>query len=94
MMWWYGNGNGDGGAMSVWGYSLMTVGMVLFWGLVIFAVIAFVRHSGRGDRSGAAVRPTAEQVLAERFARGEVDEQEYRQRLDALRGGPRSVVTR
>jgi len=31
-------------------------------------------------------RSTPEQVLAERFARGEIDEGEYRQRLATLRG--------
>lgn len=29
MMWWYGDG------MNVWGYTLVTGSMVLFWGLVI-----------------------------------------------------------
>jgi putative membrane protein len=85
MMWWYGNG------MNAWGYTLMTVSMMLFWGLVIFGVTASVRYLARGDRSMNA-RPTAEQVLAERFARGEIDEHEYHQRLDALRGGPRPLV--
>ncbi|MEU6537714.1 SHOCT domain-containing protein [Streptomyces sp. NPDC047000] len=35
--------------------------------------------------------PTPEQLLAERFARGEIDEDEYRRRLAVLRdaGGPR-----
>ncbi|HZS20385.1 MAG TPA: SHOCT domain-containing protein [Pseudonocardiaceae bacterium] len=31
-------------------------------------------------------------MLAERFARGEIDEQEYRQRLDTLRGVSRPSV--
>ncbi|MER6397176.1 hypothetical protein ABT263_14155 [Kitasatospora sp. NPDC001603] len=37
-----------------------------------------------------ALSPTAEQLLAERFARGEIDTVEYRHRLDVLRdaGGP------
>jgi putative membrane protein len=70
MMWWYGSGMGG------WGYTLMTVSMVLFWGLVIYGVIAMVRYLGRQDRSVAAVRPTAEQVLAERFAHGQIDVQE------------------
>jgi len=87
MMWWYGNGNG----MDGWGYTLMTVSMVLFWGLVIYGVIAMVRYLGRQDRS-VATRPTAEQVLAERFAHGQIDEREYRERLDVLRGGPRPLV--
>ncbi len=88
MMWWYGNGNGTDG----WGYTLMAVSMVLFYGLVIVGVITMVRYLGRRDRSIATARPTAEQVLAERFAQGEIDEQEYRQRLDVLRGGPRPLV--
>jgi uncharacterized membrane protein len=31
-------------------------------------------------------------LLAERFARGEIDEQEYRQRLDTLRGTTHPTV--
>lgn len=87
MMWWYGNSNG----MDSWGYTLMTVSMVLFWGLVIYGVIAMVRYLGRQDRAVSA-RPTAEEVLAERFAHGQIDEPEYRERLDTLRGGPRPLV--
>ncbi len=74
--------------MSGWGYALMTVSMVLFWALIILGVIALVRYLARGDRSGdqaAAPRATPEQVLAERFARGEIDEQDYLRRRDQLR---------
>ncbi len=85
MMWWYGYG------MSGWGYALMTVSMVLFWALGIFGVVALVRYLGRSDRPATAL-PSAEQVLAERFARGAIDEQEYHQRLDALSDRPRPVV--
>ena len=80
-MFWYGNG------MNVWGYGLMTVSMVLFWGLVLYGAIAVVRYLAREDRSAPTVRPTPEQLLGERFAHGAIDEQEYRQRLEALRGG-------
>jgi putative membrane protein len=38
----------------------------------------------RGTGSGAGGRPSAEQLLAERFARGEIDEEEYRHRRDVL----------
>ncbi|MGH3783903.1 MAG: SHOCT domain-containing protein [Pseudonocardiaceae bacterium] len=86
MMWWYGSG------MSSWGYALMTLGMVLFWALVIFGVVALVRYVARNDRS-TAVQPSPEQMLAERFARGEIDEQEYHQRLDALHDRHRPTVT-
>jgi putative membrane protein len=77
MMWWFGSG------MNGWGYGLMTVSMVLFWVLVIFGVVALVRYLGRQDRISAAPA-TPEELLADRFARGEIDEDEYRRRLDVL----------
>ena len=88
MMYWYGSG------MSGWGYALMTVSMILFWGAVIFGIVALVRHLGRSGQPPAAPQPpqtlaspqTPEQLLAERFARGEINEDEYRQRLAVLRG--------
>ncbi len=79
-MYWYGD------HMSGWGWGLMTVSMLLFWGLAIAGVVLIVRHLRRDQRP--ASHPTgsaAEQLLAERFARGEIDEQEYRHRLDILR---------
>jgi putative membrane protein len=83
MMFWYGNG------VSGWGYAFMSVSMVLFWGLVILGVVALVRYLGRtpqGTEGVGAQRLTPEQVLAERFARGEIDEREYESRLAILRG--------
>ena len=78
-MWWYGSG------MSGWGYGLMIASNVLFWALLLVGVIALVRHLARGDRiTTAGTRPTPQELLAERFARGEIDEQEYRSRLDTL----------
>ena len=79
MMWWYGDDN-----ISGWGYALMTISMVLFWAFVIYGVVMLVRYAGREDRASGR-RPTPEDLLAERFARGEIDDPEYRQRLDVLR---------
>jgi len=94
MMYWYGD------HMSGWGYGLGIAGMVLFWGLLIVAVVAAVRYLGRGRQErfppeppAPAPRPAgAEQVLAERFARGEIDADEYRQRLDILHEGGRPAA--
>jgi putative membrane protein len=84
MVFWFDHG------MDGWGWFAMSVGMMLFWALVVAAVVMLVRSSGRspgGPRRPA--RPSPEQLLAERFARGEIDEEEYQQRLAALRGsGP------
>jgi putative membrane protein len=82
MMYWYGSG------MTGWGYALMTISMVLFWGAVIFGIVALVRYVSRGGpQAGEPTQPaTPERLLAERFARGEIDEDEYQRRLAALRG--------
>jgi putative membrane protein len=81
MMFWYGSG------MSGWGYGLMTVGLILFWGAVIFVLVALVRYLSRnGQRTTSPPsQQTPEQMLAERFARGEIAEDEYQRRLTALR---------
>ena len=80
-MYW---GNGMGG----WGMVLMTISSLLFWGLVIAGIVALVRYAGRSSHVGAPPgdRPTPQQVLAERFARGEIDEDEYTRRLQVLDG--------
>lgn len=71
-----------GGALS----GLLTL---LLIALVILGIIALVRYIGhQTDRgTGPGRRPTrAEEILSERFARGEIDEEEYRRRLETLRG--------
>jgi putative membrane protein len=79
MMYW---GNGMGG----WGMVLMTVSSLLFWGLVIAGIVTLVRYTGRGGQPATQANhgPTPQQVLADRFARGEIDEDEYTRRLQVL----------
>jgi putative membrane protein len=83
--------------MSGWGYALGIIGMVLFWTVLVLAIAAAVRYLDRKRRESfppppPPPPPTAEQVLAERFARGEIDADEYRQRLDTLRQAERSAA--
>jgi putative membrane protein len=81
MMMWHG---GDW----VWGGSiLMTVAMVVFWALLITAVVLVVRYlvSSHGTGSAPDAGPgRAESLLAERYARGEIDDDEYQRRLTLL----------
>jgi putative membrane protein len=73
-----------------WGWVAMTVGMAVFWGLLIALAVVLVRGLNRpADHSGQ--RPSPERVLAERFARGEIDEDEYRRRLATLTGTDRTA---
>lgn len=82
-MWsWHGGG---------WAWLVMAPMMVVFWGLVIWAGLTVVRQAGAGrDDPGRGRGP--EEVLRHRFAAGEIDATEYRQRLDVLHsttpGGP------
>jgi putative membrane protein len=64
----------------------MGVGWLLFLAFIGFLAYLLVRHltESRGAQPG---RGSAEDVLAERLARGEIDEDEYRRRRDVLRGG-------
>ena len=73
------------------GYALMVIMCVLFWGAGIAAIVLVARAVGPGNRSHdpASGAGYAENLLAERFARGELDENEYTARLNILRRGPR-----
>ena len=83
MFWYHGGMNG-------WGWFVMSLGTLLFWGVLVAAGVLLFRSLNRVPRDvhhpGAGSTP--EQLLAERFARGEIDEDEYRRRLSVLRGEP------
>jgi len=95
-----GNNEGDtpmmyGGDGWMWndgwgwgGWILMTLVMVVFWSLVITAIVLAIRYLTGGSHPNQASPSSAraaEDVLAERFARGEIDDDEYRQRMTTLR---------
>jgi uncharacterized membrane protein/Zn-dependent protease with chaperone function len=74
-----------------WGSWILTTGTtIVFWALVITAVVLLARYllslsrrpTGTTHVGGAS---NAEQVLAERYARGDIDDEEYQRRLGLLR---------
>lgn len=75
MMFWYG------AHWALWQASLMWVGMIVFWGLLIWAIYALIttatRRPPRHDAS------SAREILDQRLARGDIDQAEY-QRLSNL----------
>jgi putative membrane protein len=76
--------HGPGGGFVFWPVFLL---IPLFWILVIGFFIFFGRRMWRRNHYWAATQG-AESVLRERYARGEIDETEYRQRLEVLRAHP------
>lgn len=72
--------------MSGFGWGMMGFGWImglLIIGLVVWAVVQSMQQNRSNAVQGAA--RTAESILADRFARGEIDDDEYRRRLDTLR---------
>ncbi|WP_077490353.1 SHOCT domain-containing protein [Sinomonas mesophila] len=57
----------------------------LFWILVLILFFALARRFWWGRHASEMQGAGAESVLRERYARGEIDETEYRQRLEVLR---------
>lgn len=78
MMGWYHDGVGWGG------WILMTLAMIAFWALVVFAVLALFRD-GRSSSTPTPDHRDPIQLLDERFARGEINEDEYHARRSVLR---------
>ena len=76
MMW---NGYGMGG----WGMATMLLSSLLFWALLVGGGVVLYRTLR--DSTKPAGQPSPEQQLGERYARGEIDEEEYQHRLTVLR---------
>ncbi|MFJ9870242.1 SHOCT domain-containing protein [Streptomyces sp. NPDC101165] len=85
-MFWYDHD------VSGWGWFAMSAGMILFWAVIIALGVLLFRALARSDGTGTPSvpppsGPSPEQLLAERFARGEVDEDEYNRRMAVLHTG-------
>ncbi len=58
--------------------------MWIFWIVLIVVIIALVRGLGGRDKVSVTDQRTPLQLLDERYAKGEIDEQEYEQRKSKL----------
>ena len=74
-MFWYHSGMGAG---MFW---LATLGQLFVWGAIVAAAVLLTRAWRRPSQD----ERTAEEILARRFARGELTEEEFRRRLGQLR---------
>ncbi len=78
----------DGWSGNWWWMGIM---MIAFWGGIIWIAVTLIRHTNHapqlhahGPVPAVPARQTPQEVLAERLARGEIEPDDYRQRLDAL----------
>jgi putative membrane protein len=84
---WYGNG------MNGWGSAIMIVTMIAPWVIVVVGAVVAGRFVTRGNRHMLYHQPDATRILAERFARGELDDDEYQHKLEILRDAARCTPT-
>ncbi|MEE9285963.1 MAG: SHOCT domain-containing protein [Dehalococcoidia bacterium] len=59
---------------------LMPVFMVVFWGLVIWAVVTVVRGFSQPGGLMSGQKDSALEILKRRYARGEIGKEEYEEK--------------
>jgi putative membrane protein len=65
------------------GWMMISYGLVVLL-ILVGIVVALVALSRRTGRNGPTATPTANELLAQRYARDEIDDDEYFQRLSVL----------
>lgn len=64
--------------MDGWGMGFGGIGMILFWAPVIIGVVVLARWLVSGPSGGGSSREkTALDILKERYARGEIEREEF-----------------
>lgn len=81
---------GNGG-WSAGDWVAMSTMMLLFWGVLV-AVVVWVVRTVRGDRDSTGSADRADVLLAERFARGEIDGEEFTRSRELLHGSGSTML--
>ena len=84
MMFW------NGGGWAWWQASLMWLGMIAFWALLIWLIYTLVSAAVRRPDTGERGTPPgdARRILDERLARGEIGPEEYQRLRDLIDNVP------
>ncbi len=78
---------GDHPHMGAWGWGGMIFGsimMIVFIAVIVGAVVLVIRWTGLGGSAVAGGANKARHILDERFARGEIDKDDYEERKRVL----------
>ncbi len=79
---WGMMGSGMLGGFSWWWF--MPIFFILFWGLVIWGIVTLVRGLSGSRGSDSSRADSALEVLKKRYARGEIDKEEYEEKKKDL----------
>jgi len=83
---WRDYGWGHGPGMMGWGFGMGWFGLIMmgvFWILIIVAIIFLIRWlvvSSRAGSHGQKPEETALEILKKRYARGEINKEEFEQK--------------
>ena len=81
-----------GPGLSGSGMTFMIIGNLVLWVLLIFGAVIVARYVWpRQTASSSPAEHSPQQIAAQRFARGEINEQEYQHLLQVLSGGSTEV---
>jgi len=75
-------GFGDGGYGM--GHGFGWIFMILFWGVVIYLIVRGTSYWSRKGAGGTSEK-SAEEILKERYAKGEISKEEFEQMKNDLR---------
>ena len=85
---WQGYGYGMMGSGMMGGFGgfwFMPIIMIVFWGLVIWGIVALIRGVASPSNTGSSNQAdSALEILKRRYARGEITKQDYEERKKDL----------
>jgi putative membrane protein len=68
------------GMMGGFGWGWLPLLMIVFWGLVIWGIVAAVRGASNRRDYGMSTQESALEVLKRRYAQGEIKKREYEEK--------------